>query len=222
MNEKDQFGAIDQPGSGKAEKDERPAKDRWDKSKILGEFILTLAALVWAVLSWWMLQYHERATTERQAQSAVESLHMQQKLSAAQLAGALISKLISEKEAERDSALLILTAVDPDLASRISDVLKKYPTTADHKRIVSEINELSVRSKANRDFSQHLESARVLQGYGLDAQAAREYLIASQSVPVQFTVDQQKVRKAILAYDADRFYESARLFDEAFRGIASK
>ncbi|HEY6764295.1 MAG TPA: hypothetical protein VI386_05945 [Candidatus Sulfotelmatobacter sp.] len=199
-----------------------PSKDWWEKFKITSWFIVAVATLVWTVVSWWLLQYHEQRASEKQAQAAVESRTLQREISGAQLATSLIPSLTKGTEPDRRIALLVLASVAPDIAENISTTLAQNAKTPGEKQLVQEATDISKQSKEGRDFLQHLENARIYQRFQLYGQADHEYISASGRIPSRFSVDRKKIDDAKSAYSSDRFFEAARIFEEAFRGISTQ
>lgn len=196
-------------------------EDKWAHFKILTEFTLAIAALAWGILSWSLVRFHEHRASERQAQIAVEASRLQAKTSDAQLATSLISSIAKGTPKEREAALLILSSAAPNLANDISSVLERNASTPQEKQFAQEVSRLSIQAKSDQEFTQHLEQARVYQRFQLFGQADREYIRASDLIPARVKADTAKIKEAKSRYADQKFYEAAKIFEEAFRNASS-
>ena len=162
----------------------RPSKDWWDKFRTITQFSIAVVGLVWAVVSWLLVQYHEERASQRQAQAAIEASNLQRKISTAQLGAGLVPSLARGSGPERQTALIILTSVDPNLAKTVSDVLQASAVTPAERELArntaEEIRDLSTQTKTTQEFRRHLENARVYQRFQLYGQADGEYMGSAQ------------------------------------------
>lgn len=203
-----------------------PRKDKWDKGKIIAEAATPVVALVWAILSWALLQSYQRSADRRQADAATQALVSQRKISSAQVAAGLAPSLAKGSLTERQIALVILAEADPDFAQKISpgvlEQAAKTPTEREQgAKVAREIVELSAKAKVDQDFLHHLENARVYRTYQLNGSADREYSGASDCIPPQFNVDAEKIRQAKKAFANGNVDEAASIFEQAFHTIST-
>lgn len=166
----------------------------WATIASAASIIISITAALLTVVMYSALRRDRETALQAQIQIQMELAHSQRQLASAQLAASLLPILTAGNEQERDKALGILGAIDPDAANRVAVLFSE---------------QYQFRDAISRARQYHLG--------GFDPQACREYLRAYNSIPTWFAgrVPQGTIAKAKTAYESGRFNEAAALLAAA-------
>jgi hypothetical protein len=104
--------------------------------------------------------------------------------------------------------------------AKISGLSTSNAATPSDKQKAQVVPRAGRESKTENDFFQSLKNARMYQSLQLYGQADSEYLRALANIPPGTEIDLNRATDAKSAYTDDRFFEAAKLFEEAFRKVS--
>jgi len=198
-----------------------PPKSNWDKAETIAKIAIALVTVTWSALSFSLVTFYQRKTAERQAEAARVASQSQRGIAEAQLGSGLLPLLVKGTDSERARALMVLSSVAPEPAEKISRVLTETGGTPSEREFAGRVNVRSKESGLESSFAELLSNARSYRGFGLSAEADREYRRALKVIPRRLSteVDRDLARKAEEAYSSARFDEAAALFEQLFARV---
>jgi hypothetical protein len=189
-------------------------KDGWEKFDVVARTVIAAGGLLLAATLPFLVFHVEERSREAQARREIEIVENQQSLAEAQLASALLPRLIAGDEVEKRASLALLTTIAPDLAQQLiaaTAAQTPQPSRPDDGPELETLMELADQSETLRDVRRRLDRADRYLRYDLPAQAARELLAAAElaSADPDPRVDWTLVEAARGDYRQDRYGAAA-------------
>jgi hypothetical protein len=183
-------------------------RDRIDKFEICSRLVLTLAAVVIAVVSVKFQREDQQHAAYERKMIAVDQIRAKyiaaegaHRTYQTQAVASLVPLALSGTVDQRRKALSTLAKIAPSVAMALTEVLSRpnAGTSREEQELARTINDEASERETDAAFMDHLEIAREFFGRGFSGEACTEFLKAWDGLPSVF----QK-------YTSDKIPEAAR------------
>jgi hypothetical protein len=181
-------------------------------------WVVTAALL--PILSTWMLKFHEESVARRQGAGQEQEIIARRKAAEAEILASLLPQIAAGPLEQRQRGLRILGVLAPDSAVAISGEVLQIGSN-DGGKVATEIHALTARSKAQKDFLQHVELGNQFASLELFGQATAEFRLAAKEIPDGFQplIRKPSIEEGESAYQAKNFPAATRAFRDAFSSV---